>query len=112
MPTNPYRQKLLDEVQGLIRRKIHLRDLIARYPFSFRGDDLDRKRAWEDAQRQLVWAENEHARLRHELGLPEPLPEAIPLVATAPTRRAPQPVRRSVGAYVTRDMAAHVKTGR
>jgi hypothetical protein len=125
--TNPYKAKLQRELDSLIRRKTGLRRVLQAGPWAFSGDALDQRQGMEAAARELAAAERRHAELRHLLGLPEPTgPIKIPpievsraqlaasraRIAASRAKAAPTPVHRAPGQYLTKDMAAYLKSER
>jgi hypothetical protein len=124
MTTNPHRARLEREADSLIKRKIALRQALRSRGAAFSGDDLDKRRCMEDAQRELDRLQRRHDEIRLLLGQPEPTPpvKVQPVevsraqiaasearIAAARARKAVKvtPPVRKVGSYMTKDLAAY-----
>jgi hypothetical protein len=107
MPTNAYRDRLA-KLHLLTRKSIGLRNVLRRGVWSG-GDSHDLLCKAKDLRAELAFTEREKARLRHELGLPEPSgPVSLKLrpaeiaALQAAGKPAVKPVRVVVPSYVTK----------
>jgi len=105
MATNVFRARLEAELQSLVRRSIGLRGLL-KSGLAGTGTTHDQLAEAHRLRAELDRVEFEKSRLRHELGLREPVGAVkldAPAVAAKATSRgavkvAPTPVRRTVPA--------------
>jgi hypothetical protein len=109
MTTNTHRARLEREADGLIKRKIAVRQLLRSGGYAFSGDDIDKRRCMEDAQRELDRLQRRHDEIKHELDLLDAAREASQarVLAQVAARKAVKvaPTVRKAGSYMTKDMS-------